>query len=327
MLRTPLFRRIALRLAGVATMVAALAVLTLGTPQTADAALSPLGWAVSNTTVGLTGTTHAFTFNKTGGNVTARCLGVTTTAPGGFAGTPSGAVAYGVAPLTSTTISGGTLFFLFSANSQIRTGSTYYFETGGITNTSTPGSYTVTATLYSNTGCSTVVTGETGTSAAVNFASLGIATTIQVARSTVVSITSNTAGIGLDPGVNDGAGTREIVLGITSNAGSGYVINCAISAQPSGFSARTTNAAAAAAWTSGGANQFGYALSVTNNGGSGSPAPAGSLSATNFAGFVTGAGETCGSATGRTGNALASDLDGCGTGLCGSAGHAWNFVL
>ncbi len=297
-------------------------------PEPSHAALDPLGWAVSNTTTGLTGTTHAFTFVKTGGNQNnIRCVRITTTMPGGFGGTPTGGIAYGVPPLTSVTISGGELTFLFSANAQIRDSAVYYFEVGGITNTSVPGNYTVTATLRGQVTCGTTPGNQSGTSDPVHFASTGMDTTVQVAAATAVSITRNDVGIGLDPGSNDGAGIQEVTIGITSNAAGGYVLTCAIAAQPSGFTARTSGAATAGPWVAGGASQFGYALSVTNNGGHGSPAPAGSLSASNFAGFVTGPGETCGTASGRTGNPLPSDEDGCGSGLCGSAAHAWHLVL
>ncbi len=327
--RSPTGGRIRRLLVGALLALAGLAAGSLVPGQTPPAlALTPVTWYVSNNTTGQTGVRYGFEFNKpTGGNQNAWCVVATTTAPGGWSGTPTNAIGFGM-PSVTASIVGAELRFVAAALWQARQGARYYLQVDGMTNTSTPGNYTVTLQLRSNSACTTNISGQNGTSSAVTFAATGTTFDVAVARQTVVSITRNTVQIGLDPttpGLE--SAVVPITLGITSNATNGYTLNCRISAQPTGFTGYTSGAASATAWTSGGASQLGYALSVANNGGSGSPAPAGALSATNFAGFLPGTGETCGTASGVTGNALGTDPDGCGTGLCGAAAHAWNLVV
>jgi hypothetical protein len=163
----------------------------------------------------------------------------------------------------------------------------------------------------------------------VTFAGGGVSTTINVANSAVFSIDVNAFTLALDPSVATSA-TQALNIGVSSNARLGYALNCKVDAQPTSgavvLSAYQANMAAAAAWVAGGASQFGYALSVTNNGAAGSPTLGGALSATNFAGFTV-AGENCGSASSATGNALGgtSTLVGCTgqSGLCDQAAHYW----
>ncbi|MBV9326798.1 MAG: hypothetical protein JO352_23825, partial [Chloroflexi bacterium] len=241
----------------------------------------------------------------------------------GTAGTPAIARNFGIGAGT-VALAGTTITYTVTSPVAVAAGIPIYLEFSGLTNTATAGTYTSTIT----TRTSVPATIDSGTSNSNTFSSGSVATTIAVARSTVFSIDTNAFTLVLDPSVNT-IGSQPINIGVSSNAKNGYTLQCKVDKQPTGttnpsatLSAFTSGMASAAAWASGGAGQFGYSLAVTNNGASGSPAGGGLLSGTNYAGFTV-AGENCGSASGSTGNPLASNLSGCGTGLCASAAHAW----
>ena len=294
--------------------------LVLPTSPAFAGTLTSVSWSVSNTATSATNITYAFSFKTaTAGTIAS----ITMTVPSGTAGTPAVARNFGIGAGT-VALSGTTITYTVTSPVSVSAGIPIYLEFSGLTNTSTAGTSTSTVT----TRTSIPATIDSGTSNSNTFSSGGVAATIVVARSTVFSIDTNAFTLVLDPSVNT-SGTQPINLGVSSNAKNGYTLQCKVDKQPTGttnpsatLGPFTSGMAAAAAWASGGAGLFGYSLAVTNNGASGSPAPGGTLSSTNYAGFTV-AGENCGSASGSTGNPLGTNLSGCGTGLCASAAHAW----
>jgi hypothetical protein len=281
-----------------------------------------VSWSVSNTATSATNITYAFSFKTaTAGTIAS----ITMTVPSGTAGTPAVARNFGIGAGT-VALAGTTITYTVTSPVSVSAGIPIYLEFSGLTNTSTAGTSTSTVT----TRTSVPATIDSGTSNSNTFSSGGVTTSIVVARSTVFSIDTNAFTLVLDPSVNT-SGTQAINLGLSSNAKNGYTLQCKVDKEPTGTNNTTatlgqftSGMASAAAWSTGGAGLFGYSLAVTNNGASGGPAAGGSLSSTNYAGFTV-AGENCGSASGGTGNPLASNLSGCGAGLCASAAHAWLF--
>jgi hypothetical protein len=302
-----------------ATALVAFSLVVAATPAFAGT-LTQVSWSVSNTMTGGTGITYAYSFRT----ATAGSIGsITMTVPTGTAGTPAVARNFGIGAGT-VALAGTTITYTVTTPVTIAASIPIYLEFSGLTNTSTAG--TSTSTVTTRTAAAATI--DSGTSNSNAFSSGGVSTTIAVARSTVFSIDTNAFTLLLDPSVST-VGSQPINLGISSNAKNGYTLQCKVDKQPTGttnttatLSQFTAGMASAASWSTGGASQFGYSAAVTNNGNSGSPAPGGQLSGTNFAGFTV-AGENCGSASGATGNPLATNLSGCGAGLCASAAHGW----
>jgi hypothetical protein len=289
------------------------------------AALTSAQWSVSNSQTGAISTTYAYNFTTaTSGLINT----ITFTVPTTTAGTPAIAQNFGIGAGT-VALASNTITYTVATPASVSSGIPIYIEFSGLTNTGTAGA--ATSTITTQTGAA--VTLDTATSNSVNFGSGTVSAIIQIAKATVFSIDTNSFNMTLDPVTNTSM-TRPINLGVSSNAKSGYTLQCKVSAQPTNSGtplvAYNANMAAAAAWASGGAGRFGYAMALTNNGTSGTPALGGTLSATNFAGFTT-TGENCGAATSGTGNPLVatSALAGCTgfAGLCDKAAHYWAVTL
>jgi len=304
----------------------ALASIALSATPTLAAGLTAVSWNVSNTQTGATNITYAFNFKTaTAGTIKT----ITMTLPNTVAGTPVIAVNYGITA-GSIALSGcpGACVLTYTVTSAIAVaaGVPIYIEVSGMTNTPTAGTYS--SSITTKTAAPATIDGPTASNS-VTFSAGGVSTTINVAKSALFSMDVNAFTLALDPSVTTSA-TQPLNIGVSSNARLGYSLSCKVDVQPTSgavaLTAYTANMAAAAAWAAGGPSNFGYALSVTNNGTKGSPAVGGALSATNFAGFTTG-GENCGSASGKSGNALGatSTLVGCTgqPGLCDQAAHYW----
>ncbi|MDQ6671864.1 MAG: hypothetical protein M3069_14190 [Chloroflexota bacterium] len=289
------------------------------------ASLTNATWSVSNSQTSATGVTYAYNFTTATSGLIAT---ITMTVPTGTAGTPAIAQNFGIGA-GSVARSGTTITYTVTTPALVAAGISIYIELSGLTNTGTAGFNSSTIT----TQLALAVTIDSATTNSVNFGSGTVAATIQVAKATVFSIDTNSFTMLLDPVTNQSA-TRAINLGVSSNAKSGYNLQCQVNQQPTNggvsLAAYQTNMAAAAAWASGGASKFGYAIALTNNGASGSPALGGALSSTNYAGFTT-AGENCATATAGTGNPLGttSALTGCtsAAGLCDRAAHYWAMTV
>ncbi len=302
-----------------------LILMTLLQAQPAGAAsLTNATWSVSNSQTGATSVTYAYNFTTAAAGLISS---ITMTVPSGTAGTPAIAQNFGIGA-GSVALSGTTITYTVTTPALVAAGTPIYIELSNLTNTGIAGAASSTITTLA-----VAVTIDSATSNSVNFGSGTVAATIQVAKATVFSIDTNSFNMMLDPVTNQSM-TRAVNLGVSSNAKSGYNLQCKVNQQPTNGGATLagyqTNMAAASAWTSGGASKFGYAIGMTNNGGSGSPALGGTLSATNYAGFTI-SGENCAAASAGTGNPLGttSTLAGCTTaaGLCDRAAHYWAVTL
>jgi len=308
--------------------VAALALASIALPATPTlaAGLNGVAWNASNTQTGAANITYAFSFKTaTAGTIKT----ITMAVPNGVAGTPVIAKNYGITA-GSVALSGcpGACLLTYTVTSAVAVaaGIPIYIEVSGMTNTPTAGTYSTSITT--KTAAPATIDGPTASNS-LTFSAGGVSTTINVAQSAIFSMDVNAFTLALDPSVATSA-TQALNIGVSSNSRLGYSLNCKVDVQPTSgafaLTPYTANMAAAAAWATGGASKFGYALSVTSNGTLGSPAAGGALSATNFSGFTT-AGENCGSASGKSGNALGatSALVGCTgqSGLCDKAAHYW----
>jgi hypothetical protein len=303
-----------------------LATLSQAQPVSAASLTNPQ-WSVSNTQTGATSVTYAYNFTTA---TTGIIASITFTVPATTAGTPAIAQNFGIGAGTVGAISGNTITYAVTAPASVASGTPIYVEFSGLTNTGTAGVATG-STITTQTSVPAAI--DSATTNTVNFGSGTVTATIQIAKATVFSIDTNSFNMMLDPVTNQSM-TRSVNLGVSSNAKSGYTLQCKVSQQPTNGSATLaayqTNMAGAAAWTSGGAGTFGYAMALTNNGTAGTPALGGLLSSTNFAGFTT-SGENCGAATSGSGNPLpaTSTLAGCTglAGLCDKAAHYWAVTL
>jgi hypothetical protein len=291
-------KRFTRRLA-VGASAAVAASLALGAGTAMAASMTNASWAVSNNQVGATGVQYTYNFTTA---TTATIGSITETVPSGTAGTPTVVQNVGIGAGTIS-LSGTTLTYTVTTPVSVSAGIPIELAIGGLTNTTTAGSYTSTITTVS-TASSAV---DTVTSPSVSFGGTNTAVAVNVAESTSFSSNTSSFTFNMDPSLPALATQSQTVdLSVTSNAGKGFTL----SVKDAGLKATSgsttyqiapasTGMATAAAWP--GANHFGYAATVTGSGGS--PVLGGSLATSgDYAGYTT-AGENMLTTSGPTGNA------------------------
>jgi hypothetical protein len=276
---------------GAAAIGAALVVTAL--PAGAST-LTNMSWTVSNNQVSATGVSYAYSFKTaTAGTIKTITFAVSGS---GLGGTPSITRAYGIGA-GSVGRSGQTITYTVTSPVSVQAGIPIYIELGGLTNSSTTGSYTTTITTLTSTP-STI---DNGTTSAVTFAANNTAVTVNLAKSLTFTVDTTAFELDMDPSLGALADQSATVgLTVQTNANSGYALSVADSAtglQSSGtgnpvIPKVSTGKATSVAWP--GAPAWGY--TVTGTGATIDPAFSGSK----YAGYTSG-GETIASRTGTTG--------------------------
>jgi hypothetical protein len=244
-----------------------------------------MSWTVSNNQVGATGVIYAYSFRTaTAGTIKT----ITFTVSGsGLAGTPAISRAYGIGAGTVSR-SGQTITYTVTSAVAVAAGIPIYIELSGLTNSSTPGSYTTVIT----TQTSLPATIDTGTSPAVTLAANNTAVTVTLAKSLTFTVDTTAFELDMDPSLPALADQSATVgLTVQTNANSGYTLSVADSATGLQSSATgnpviakvSTGKATSLAWP--GAPKWGY--TVTGTGATIDPAFSGSK----YAGYAS-AGET-----------------------------------
>ena len=279
-----------LALAAVAVVFCVLALTALP----AGAALTNLSWSVSNNQVSATNVTYAYSF-KTGTAGTIKTITFAVSGSG-LGGSPTITRAYGIGAGT-VAISGQTITYTVTSAVAVPAGIPIYIEFGGLTNSSTAGSYTTTIT----TKTSAPATIDTAATPAVTLAANNTAVTVNLAKSLTFTVDTTAFELDMDPSLGALADQSATVgLTVQTNANSGYTLSVADSAnglQSSGTGNPvspkvSTGKATSVAWP--GAPAWGY--TVTGTGATIDSAFTGSK----YAGYTSG-GETIASRAGTTG--------------------------
>jgi hypothetical protein len=280
---SPLKRRCwMLLLFGALTVVSTLALsaspASAGTPAN-------MSWAVSNNQVGATGVTYSYSFTTA---TTGTIKSITFAVSGaGLAGVPTISRNYGIGAGTVSRV-GQTITYTVTSAVSVSAGIPIYLSFGGLTNTSTAGSYTTTIT----TQTAVPATIDTGTTPAV---------TVAIAQSLTFAVNNTAFELDMDPSLAALADqTAAVGLTVQTNANSGYSLSVADSAtglQSSSTGNPTipkvsTGKATSLAWP--GAPDWGYTVS-----GTGATIDA-AFSGSKYAGY-TSAGETIATRAGPTG--------------------------
>lgn len=287
-------RRYRYSLAFVTACVVAASLFGLSAAPASAGTFTNMSWAVSNNQVGATGVSYSFSFTTaTTGTIKTITFAVSGS---GLAGTPTINRAFGIGAGTISR-SGQTITYTVTSAVSVSAGIPIYIEVGGLTNTSTAGSYTTTIT----TQTALPATIDSGTTPSVTFASNNTAVTVAVAKSLTFSVNNTGFELDMDPSLPALADqTATVGLTVQTNANSGYTLVVADSAtglQSSSTGNPTipkvsTGKATSLAWP--GAPNWGY--TVTGTGATIDPAFSGSK----YAGY-TSAGETIATRSGPTG--------------------------
>jgi hypothetical protein len=258
------------------------------------AALTNVGWSVSNNQVSATNVTYSYEF-KTATNGTIKTITFVVSGAG-LGGTPAIARNYGIGAGTVAR-SGQTITYTVTSASSIASGISIYIELSGLTNTSTAGSYTTTITTLTNASA----TIDTATSPAVTLAANNTAVTVTIAKSLTFAIDTTAFELDLDPSLPALADQSQTVgLTVQTNANSGYTLTVADNATGLQSASAGTptiadvSAGKATSVTWPGAPKFGY--TVTGTGATIDTAFSGSK----YSGYVA-AGEQIASRTSSTG--------------------------
>jgi len=281
--------RLALTGAAVGACVLALTALPAGAGTPTN-----MSWTVSNNQVSATGVSYAFSFKTaTAGTIKSITFAVSGS---GLVGTPTITRAYGIGA-GSVAIAGQTITYTVTSAVAVAAGIPIYIELGGLTNSSTVGSYTTVIT----TRTSTPTTIDTGTTPAVSLAANNTAVTVNLAKSLTFTVDTTAFELDMDPSLGALADQSATVgLTVQTNANSGYTLSVADNAtglQSSGtgnpvIAKVSTGKATSVTWP--GAPAWGY--TVTGTGATIDSAFSGSK----YAGYTSG-GETIASRTGTTG--------------------------
>lgn len=271
-------------------------VLVLTALPAGAATLTNMSWTVSNNQVSATGVSYSYSFRTT----TAGTIKTITFAVSGsgLGGTPTITRAYGIGAGTVGR-SGQTITYTVTTAAAIAANIPIYIELGGLTNSSTTGSYTTTIT----TQTSVPATIDTGTTPAVTLAANNTAVTVNLAKSLTFTVNTTAFELDMDPSLAALADQSATVgLMVQTNANSGYTLSVSDSAsglQSSGtgnpvIAKVSTGKATSVTWP--GAPAWGY--TVTGTGATIDSAFSGSK----YAGYTSG-GETIathGSSTGAS---------------------------
>jgi hypothetical protein len=293
---TRLFRS---RVLALFVALAALATLSTQTPSPANAAaLTGVGWAVSNSQVSATGITYSWQLTPA---TTATLSSIAMTVPAGTAGTPAIAATYGIGA-GSVGMSGTTVTYTVTTPAPVSSGTPIYIELSGFTNTGTAGSYTSVVTTDNGTSV------DTGTSQSVTFGATTTLATVVVSKSMTVTNDTTAFQLLMDPGVAALSDlNKNVTLNVKTNAGNGYSLNVKAGLLTNGggltIPAASTGIGTGVASGSFAANTFGYKMTATAGNASGVTVQGAGLSVSgDYVGY-TNAGETAASATGPTGDA------------------------
>ena len=142
------------------------------------------------------------------------------TVPAGTAGTPAVSLNYGISAGT-VGLAANVITYTVTVPASISAGTPILIEISGLTNTTTPGSYT--SDFESFTGVPASI--DTGTSPAVPFGDSNTVITVVVAKS--LTFTNNTSAFMLlmDPALPALADQyRDVVLSVKTNASDGYTL-------------------------------------------------------------------------------------------------------
>jgi hypothetical protein len=292
---TRLFRS---RVLALFVALAVLATLSTQRPSPANAAaLTGVGWAVSNSQISATGITYSWQFTPA---TTATLSSITMTVPAGTAGSPAIAANYGIGA-GSVGMSGTTVTYTVTVPASIGSTTPIYIELSGFTNTGTAGAYT--SVVTTDDGASV----DTGTSAAVTFGATTTAATVIVSKSMTVTNDTTAFTLLMDPGVAALSDlNKDVTLNVKTNAGNGYSLNVKAGLLTSGgltIPAASNGIGTGVAAGAFAANTFGYKMTATAGNASGVAAQGAGLSTSgDFVGYTSG-GEAAATATGPTGAA------------------------
>jgi hypothetical protein len=281
------------RLALGAAVIGASALALTAMPAAAST-LTNMSWTVSNNQVSATNVSYAYSFKTT----TAGTIKTITFAVSGsgLGGTPTITRAYGIGAGTVSR-SGQTITYTVTTGAAVAAGIPIYIELGGLTNSSTTGSYTTTITTLTSTP-STI---DSGTTPAVTLAANNTAVTVTLAKSLTFTVDTTAFELDMDPSLGALADQSATVgLTVQTNANSGYTLSVADGAnglQSSGtgnpvIAKVSTGKATSVAWP--GAPAWGYTVT-----GTGATIDA-AFSGSKYAGY-TSAGETIATRSGTTG--------------------------
>jgi hypothetical protein len=277
-----------------AALVAASCFFAFAAAPASAATFTNMSWSVSNNQVGATNVIYSYSFTPA---TTGVIKTITFAVSGaGLAGTPTISRNYGIGAGTVSR-AGQTITYTVTSAVSVSAGVPIYLSFGGLTNTSTAGSYTTTITTQ--TAVPTTI--DTGTTPAVTMSANNTAVTVAIAQSLTFSVNNTAFELDMDPSLASLADqTATVGLTVQTNANSGYTLAVADSAtglQSSGTGNPTipkvsTGKATSLAWP--GAPNWGY--TVTGSGATIDPAFTGSK----YAGYVSG-GETIATRSGPTG--------------------------
>lgn len=282
------------RLAFLTFAATVIGVLTFMFATAGAATPTNMSWSVSNNQIGATGVSYSYSFTTaTTGIIKTIKFAVS---GAGLAGTPTITRNYGIGAGT-VALAGQTITYTVTSAISVTAGIPIYIELGGLTNTSTAGSYTTVIT----TQTAAPATIDTGTTPAVVMAANNTAATVTIAKSLTFSVNNTAFELDMDPSLPALADqTATVGLTVQTNAHSGYTLTVGDNATglQSASSGNpvipkvSTGKATSLAWP--GAPNWGY--TVTGTGATIDPAFSGSK----YAGYVA-AGEQIASRAGSTG--------------------------
>ena len=292
--RTAMRPRKRLRLLAGTAVVTGLCALALTALPAGAAALTNMSWTVSNNQVSSTNVSYAYSFKTTTlGTIKTITFAVS---GAGLAGVPTITRAYGIGAGTVARV-GQTITYTVTAAAAIPANIPIYIEFGGLTNSSTLGSYTTTIT----TQTAVPATIDNGTTPAVTLAANNTAVTVNLAKSLTFTVNTTAFELDMDPSLPALADQSATVgLTVQTNANSGYTLSVADNAaglQSSGtgnpvIADVSTGKATSVVWP--GAPAFGYTVTGTG------ATIDGAFTGSKYAGY-TSAGETVATRSGTTG--------------------------
>ncbi|MEV6346716.1 hypothetical protein [Actinoplanes sp. NPDC051851] len=253
-----------------AAAVATVATLAVAAPAYA-AALSSVGWSVSQPQPGTSSVRYTWTFTTA---TTGTIADVTMSVPSGTTGASlTVGDLYGLSTGTASLNTGtNTVTFTVTTPASVAAGTGVLISLDGFTNTSTANSYSSVVT----TEVSGPATLDSGTSNTVAINDTSTAVKVVVAQSTAFSSDTTTFGLVMDPSVSAlQTQTHDVALTVATNAANGYTLRTQINHQPLGANRGGTLGAVsgtvAGSNSSPGADTFGYTVhSSTSSSGSGS---------------------------------------------------------
>jgi len=256
--------------------------------------LTNMSWSVSNNQVSATNVSYSYSFKTaTAGTIKTITFLVS---GAGLSGTPTITRAYGIGAGTVSR-SGQTITYTVTSAVSVAAGIPIYIELGGLTNSSTTGSYTTTITTLTSFP-STI---DSGTTPAVTLAANNTAVTVNLDKSLTFTVDTTAFELDMDPSLGALADQSATVgLTVQTNANSGYTLavnDGATGLQSSGtgnpvIPKVSTGKATSVTWP--GAPAWGY--TVTGTGATIDSAFSGSK----YAGYTSG-GETIATRAGSTG--------------------------